>query len=118
MNTEIDNRQLNLVFAALADPTRRAMLAALTKAAAPVADLARPFDMSAPAISRHLKVLERAGLIQREVRAQQRIISLNPQVLKQASDWVDQYRAFWDGSLDRLAKLLGSPDTPKKDSEK
>ena len=108
---------LDDVFSALADPTRRAILAALSDGEKPVAVLAKPFDISPPAVSRHLKVLEDAGLIRREVRAQQRIMSLRPETLKLASDWVDQYRRFWEGSLDRLAAFFEEQQKDRKDSE-
>ncbi|MEO1198046.1 MAG: metalloregulator ArsR/SmtB family transcription factor [Pseudomonadota bacterium] len=104
---------LDAVFSALADPVRRDIVARLSRGDAPVADLAAPFDISPPAISRHLKVLERAGLVRRETRAQQRIISLRPETLKHASDWVDQYRVFWDGSLDRLATFLDGDEADR-----
>ncbi len=98
--------QLDSVFGALADPTRRAIVARLAAGETQVGELSAPFRISAPAVSKHLKVLERAGLINRRVDAQRRIISLNPEALKQASQWVDQYRSFWEGSLDRLETLL------------
>lgn len=97
---------LSTVFAALADPTRRAILARLSEGEAPVKDLAEPFDLSGPAITKHLKVLERAGLISRSREGQQRPCRLEPQVLAPAADWIDQYRAMWEAQLDRLDAYL------------
>lgn len=98
--------QLSSVFAALADPTRRAILARLTSGGASVTDLAEPFDMSLPAISKHLKVLERAGLIQRSRKAQWRPCRLEAEPLKEVADWAEEYRRFWEQSLDRLETYL------------
>ena len=98
--------QLSATFAALADPTRRAILARLCKGEAPVTELAAPFEMSLPAISKHLKVLERAGLIARGREAQWRPCRLQPRPLKGAADWLDEYRQFWEQSLDRLDDYL------------
>src|SRR5580704_14136932 len=97
---------LNTTFAALADPTRRAILARLTSGDATVLELAEPFDMSLPAISKHLKVLERAGLISRGRDAQRRPCRIEGAPLKEATEWIDQYRRFWEGSLDRLDDYL------------
>jgi DNA-binding transcriptional ArsR family regulator len=104
--------KLDTIFSALADGTRRSILAQLIAQEAPVKEIAERFSISAPAVSRHLKVLENAGLINRRVEAQSRIISLNPEALRQASEWVDQYRRFWTESLDKLEDLLVN-DTPK-----
>jgi DNA-binding transcriptional ArsR family regulator len=93
---------LSITFGALADPTRRAILARLTKGEASVTELARPFDMTLPAISKHLKVLERAGLITRSRDAQWRRCRLRAQRLEEAADWVGRYREFWERSFDRL----------------
>ncbi|WP_179401522.1 ArsR/SmtB family transcription factor [Burkholderia guangdongensis] len=93
---------LSAVFAALADPTRRAILVRLAEGAAPVGELARPFDMSAPAISKHLRVLSDAGLIEREVNARWRICRLRADGMRDAHDWLETYRQFWEDSLDRL----------------
>ncbi len=100
--------QLSLTFAALADPTRRAMLAQLSKGEANVSDLAKPFlkDMSLPAITKHLKVLEKAGLITKTRDAQWRPCKLNGDGLKDVADWMDQYRQFWEESFDRLDAYL------------
>ena len=97
---------LNATFGALADPTRRAILARLAKGDASVLDLAEPFDMSQPAISKHLKVLERAGLIARSRDAQRRPCRLEPRRLKQAADWLGTYRQFWEESYGRLDDYL------------
>jgi len=94
--------QLSMVFAALADPTRRAILARLADGDATVTELAEPFSISLPAISRHLKVLERAGLISRSRSGQWRSSSLEATPLKEATDWMERYRVFWDDSFDRL----------------
>ncbi len=98
--------QLSATFAALADPTRRAILARLAKGEATVGDLADPFDISLPAISRHLKVLERAGMIEREVDAQWRLCRLRGRPLREAHGWLERYRRYWEESLDRLADYL------------
>ncbi|MGF1475661.1 MAG: ArsR/SmtB family transcription factor [Geminicoccaceae bacterium] len=100
------NDPLSQTFAALADPTRRAILEQLHRQSLPVGDLAKPFALSLPAISRHLKVLERAGLIERSVEAQWRRCRLKPQALKSIDDWLDRYRQFWEESLDRLDELV------------
>lgn len=98
--------QLSITFAALADPTRRAILAHLAKGEASVTELAAPFEMSLPAISKHLKVLERAGLISRSREAQWRPCRLEAEPLKDAADWIAQYRQFWEESFDRLEEYL------------
>src|SRR5713226_9069152 len=97
---------LSTTFAALADPTRRAILARLALRDASVGELAEPFDMSLPAISKHLKVLERAGLIARGREAQWRPARLQAGPLKDVADWVEHYRRFWEESLDRLGDYL------------
>ena len=97
---------LDATFAALADPTRRAILARLASGEASVNELASPFDVSLPAISKHLKVLERAGLITRGRNAQQRPCRLAPSQLKAVSEWAEQYRRFWEESFDRLDEYL------------
>jgi DNA-binding transcriptional ArsR family regulator len=99
-------RDLSATFGALADPTRRAILARLSKGHASVLELAEPFDMSQPAISKHLKVLERAGLIARARDAQRRPCHLEPQRLKEAADWLGTYRQFWEASYNRLDHYL------------
>ncbi|HYC62006.1 MAG TPA: metalloregulator ArsR/SmtB family transcription factor [Thermoanaerobaculia bacterium] len=97
---------LSVTFAALADPTRRAILARLSSGQCSVNELAEPFDMSLPAISKHLKVLERAGLIARTREAQWRPCQLNAGRLKEVADWLEQYRRFWEESFDRLDEYL------------
>ncbi|HUC26156.1 MAG TPA: metalloregulator ArsR/SmtB family transcription factor [Streptosporangiaceae bacterium] len=98
--------QLSVVFAALADPTRRAIIARLADGDATVTELAEPFPISLPAISRHLKVLEHAGLISRSRSGQWRSSSLDATPLKEATDWMERYRVFWDASFDRLDRHL------------
>ena len=98
--------QLSSTFAALADPTRRAMLARLAEGEATVNQLAEPFPITLQAVSKHLKVLERAGLVARDRRAQLRPSRLQGEALKDAADWLAGYRAFWDGSFDRLDEHL------------
>jgi DNA-binding transcriptional ArsR family regulator len=97
---------LDQTFTALADPTRRAILARLANGEASVSELAQPFDMSLPAISKHLKVLERAGMITRGRDAQFRPCRLEPRALKAASDWLESYRIFWEQSLNNLEDYL------------
>jgi DNA-binding transcriptional ArsR family regulator len=94
--------RLSVIFSALADPTRRAILARLSEGDATVNELAEPFEISLPAISRHLKVLEHAGLISRSRNAQWRSSSLEAAPLREATEWMERYRQFWDESLDRL----------------
>jgi DNA-binding transcriptional ArsR family regulator len=97
---------LSTIFSALADPTRRAILARLTAGEASVTELAEPFEMSMPAISKHLKVLERAGLIARGREAQWRPCRLEAEPLKEVADWLEHYRRFWEQSFDRLGEYL------------
>jgi len=97
---------LSAAFAALADPTRRAIIARLAEGEASVNELAAPFDMSLPAVSKHLKVLEKAGLISRGKEAQWRPARLEPQTMKSIADWLEQYRRFWESSFDRLDGYL------------
>ena len=97
---------LDATFAALADPTRRAILARLASGQATVTELAAPFDMSQPAISKHLKVLERAGLVSRSRDAQRRPCRLEARPLKAATDWLENYRGYWEESYQRLDTLL------------
>jgi len=98
--------RLSLTFGALADPTRRAILARLAKGEASVTELAQPFDMTLPAVSKHLKVLERAGLITRGREAQWRPARLDAKRLKEIDEWVGRYRRFWEESFDRLDDYL------------
>jgi DNA-binding transcriptional ArsR family regulator len=97
---------LSSTFAALADPTRRAILARLATGEANVSDIAEPFDMSLPAVSKHLKVLERAGLIARGRKAQWRPCQIEATPLREVSDWVEEYREIWEQRLDRLGQYL------------
>src|SRR3990172_2386500 len=106
MVTATSSDPISNTFAALADPTRRAILARLTSGAASVTELAEPFEMSLPAVSKHLKVLERAGLIARGREAQWRPCRLNAGPLKDADEWLERYRRFWEESFDRLDGYL------------
>jgi DNA-binding transcriptional ArsR family regulator len=113
--------RLSEIFAALADPTRRAILARLSESDATVNELAEPFAISLPAVSRHLKVLEKAGLITRSRSAQWRSSSLRAEPLQEATAWMERYREFWDANLDRLdahLKLLqqqaAEPNAPRQ----
>ena len=108
--------QLSSTFAALADPTRRAILARLATGEASVNQLAEPFRMSLPAVSKHLKVLNRAGLITRSRNAQWRPCRLEAAPLREASDWIDHYRKFWDESLDRLEEYLKEIQMKEKEN--
>jgi len=110
------SKRLDATFAALANPTRRAILARLAQGELAVGDLAEPFAMSQPAISRHLKVLEEAELITRTRRSQQFVCRLNPEGLRSAQEWLDTYRAFWTGAFDRLDEHLSrNPHKPPKE---
>ena len=119
MQTQTD--KLSATFSALADPTRRAILARLSTGEASVQDLAKPFRMSLPAVSKHLKVLERASLIRRSRTAQWRPCYLEAAPLKEAAEWVDQYRKFWEESFDRLGaylqELQAEAATPTKEGK-
>jgi DNA-binding transcriptional ArsR family regulator len=106
------SRTLDRTFAALADPTRRQILAHLARGDRRVTDLARPHDMSLPAISKHLRVLENAGLLQRRRYGRVHEMQLNAEPLKKAAQWVNEYRKFWEGSLDRLADYLEKQNRP------
>ncbi len=117
--TELTGRELDRAFGALADPTRRAILARLSEGDAGVLDVAEPFPMSQPAITKHLRVLEEAGLISRHRQARRRMCHLEPRRLKQLSDWVGSYHEFWEESFVRLDELLeelqgagGAPSGP------
>jgi DNA-binding transcriptional ArsR family regulator len=109
---------LSATFAALADPTRRAILARLTAGEASVMELAKPFDMSLPAVSKHLKVLERAGLIARSRDAQWRPCKLEAAKLKEVADWIEHYRQFWEKSFDRLDAYLKEVQAKEKNDAK
>jgi DNA-binding transcriptional ArsR family regulator len=105
---------LSTTFAALADPTRRAILARLARGETSVSELAEPFDMSLPAVSKHLKVLERAGLIVRGREAQWRPCRIEAAPLREVADWVDRYRRIWEQRLDRLDAYLRELDSKEK----
>jgi len=109
---------LSTTFSALADPTRRAILARLATGEATVGELAEPFEMSLPAVSKHLKVLQRAGLIARGREAQWRPCRLEAAPLKSAADWIEHYRRFWDESLDRLDSYLKEIQAAQKRTAK
>lgn len=113
----METDQLSSIFAALADPTRRAILERLAEGEATVNELAEPFDISLPAISRHLKVLERAGLITRGKSAQWRPCRLDPKPLEGAAEWIDQYRRFWEDSFSALAEHLNRIQNAQKDKK-
>ena len=108
---------LSQTFQALADPTRRAILAKLATGALTVGELAEPFDMSLPAVSRHLKVLTDAGLIERSTEAQWRRCALRGEGLRAASDWIEFYRRFWEQQLDRLDAFLKRTEPEPKTSK-
>ncbi len=109
--------QLNATFAALAHPTRRAILARLVAGEASVNELAEPFDMSLPAVTKHLKVLQRAGLISQGRIAQQRPCKLEAAPLQEAVAWIEQYRQFWEQRLDQLDSYLKTLQTQEKNNE-
>ena len=112
--TGVADRHLNATFAALADPTRRAILSRLASGRMSVTELAKPFAMSQPAISKHLKVLERAGLISRGRDAQRRPRQLEAKPLAEATEWLERYREFWEGNYQRLDALLEELKTRQK----
>lgn len=111
----MQTERLDAVFSALADPTRRAILARLAEGEANVGDLARPFKVSLPTVSRHLDVLEAAGLVRRERDAQRRICRLQGAPLMAAGEWIAQYAAFWEGRLDALDRLVAELAAPGGD---
>jgi DNA-binding transcriptional ArsR family regulator len=113
---QVAPERLDAVFAALADPTRRAILSRLATGEASVTELAEPFDMSQPAISKHLKVLERAGLVSRGVEAQRRPRRLEPTALAEANEWLERYRKIWEGNFQRLDALLDQLKSARKKS--
>jgi DNA-binding transcriptional ArsR family regulator len=117
----VSSQRRDATFAALADPTRRAILARLTTGEATVNDLAKPFKMSQPAISKHLRVLERAGLITTAIDAQRRPRRIEATPLKEATAWLEKYRIFWEVRYDNLDELLGemeSDNSSKKSRKK
>ena len=116
MYATFSSQQLDSIFAALADPTRRAILARLASGEASVNELAEPFDMSQPAISKHLKVLESAGLVSRGQDAQRRPRRLEAEPLAVANEWLERYRKYWEANYERLDALLEelkAAETPK-----
>ena len=106
--------KLSETFSALADPTRRAILARLAQGETTVGELAEPFDISLPAVSKHLRVLENAGLIDRRTDAQWRLCCLRAQGMQDAHEWVERYRQYWEDSLDRLAELMEKQPRSKR----
>ena len=117
MATDMLAGQLDGTFAALSDPTRRAIVERLADGEASVTELAAPFAMSLPAVSKHLKVLEKAGLISRGRKAQWRPCRLEPEPLKEASDWLEEYRRLWEERLDRLDEYLRTLQGKEQDDE-
>jgi DNA-binding transcriptional ArsR family regulator len=109
--------QLSVTFAALADPTRRAILARLSLGEASVTDLAKPFDLSLPGVSKHLKVLQRAGLITQSRNAQWRPCRLEGARLQEASEWVGEFRRFWDESFERIDEYLAELQKEKRSND-
>jgi DNA-binding transcriptional ArsR family regulator len=116
--SKIAEDELSVTFAALADPTRRAILARLAGGEASVTELAKPFDLSLPGVSKHLKVLQRAGLITQGRNAQWRPCRLEAPRLKEVADWVGEYRRFWDESFERLDEFLEQLKKEKKSNGK
>jgi DNA-binding transcriptional ArsR family regulator len=116
--SKIAEDKLSVTFAALADPTRRAILARLAGGEASVTELAKPFDLSLPGVSKHLKVLQRAGLITQGRNAQWRPCRLEAPRLKEVADWVGEYRRFWDESFERLDEFLEQLKKEKKSNGK
>ena len=118
LNNRMPTDRLSATFSALADPTRRAILARLALGQTSVAELAKPFDISGPAISKHLKVLESAGLITRGREAQWRPCKLEPNALKGVDDWLERYRRLWEQRLDRLEDYLRELQAKEKTEKK
>lgn len=112
-----NNRQLDSVFGALSDATRRAILEELAHGECTVGELAEPFDISRPAISKHLRVLEKAGLVQRTPEGRVSRCSLDAEPLRKAADWVSHYRDFWEERLDALARYLETPTPVEEENE-
>ncbi len=117
MTTATDDR-LTETFSALANPVRRSILAQLADGEATVNELARPFDMTLPAISRHIKVLERAGLVTQGQRAQFRPCTLDAEPLREVASWAEQYRPIWEGRFDRMEDYLRTFDEHQRDQQK
>jgi DNA-binding transcriptional ArsR family regulator len=118
MMTTTDEDRLSDTFAALANPTRRAILARLTEGEASVNELAAPFDMTLPAISRHIKVLERAGLVARGQRAQYRPCTLDARPLEDISTWTERYRPVWEARFDRMDEYINQVQTKHEDGNR
>ena len=115
---KLQARRLDLTFGALADPTRRRILEKLAGGECRVTRLAAPFSMSLPAISKHLRVLEKAGLVRRRRRGREHHLQIEAAPMQDAMRWIDQYRRFWQGSLDALAEYLEKNETTKQKDEK
>lgn len=118
MTTAMDDTRLDETFAALANSTRRAILARLARGAATVNELAEPFDMTLPAVSKHIKVLERAGLVRRGHRAQFRPCAIEASRLQEVSTWADQYRSIWESRFDQMDVYLTQLQVPQAKKEK
>ena len=118
MSVALDEVRLSETFAALANATRRDILARLARGEATVNELAKPFDVTLPAISKHIKVLERAGLVTRSRHATSRPCALNPVPLREISNWAEQYRPIWEGRFDRLDEYLQGLHEPPKGDER
>jgi DNA-binding transcriptional ArsR family regulator len=112
-----NSNRLDQTFAALADPTRRAILARLAEGESTVGDLARPFEISRPAISKHLRVLERAGLVKRTRDGRLSRCGLDATPMRDAAEWVDEYRQFWESQLDALARFLEQKQEKEKEDD-
>jgi len=114
----LNSALLNLVFAALSDPSRRGIVERLRDGEATVSDLAAPLAMSLPAVSKHLRALEKAGLLQRRIVGRTHFLKVNPSPLKEASRWIERHRLWWEGSFDRLEKFLAETETKPKPQSK
>jgi DNA-binding transcriptional ArsR family regulator len=112
-----NNRHLDLTFGALADPIRRAILARLIRGSATVGELARPFDVSRPAVSKHLRVLERAGLVRRARDGRVSRCGLDASPMRDAAAWVEQYRRYWERQLDSLSRYLARDEPPEEEKQ-
>lgn len=108
---------LDLVFAALSDATRRGLLARLVQGEATVGDLAAPLQMSLPAVSKHLRVLEDAGLLERRIEGRTHILNAQPKPLREAVNWIERHRRLWEASFDKLAELVEKPSPSDKESK-
>jgi DNA-binding transcriptional ArsR family regulator len=111
-----ESDELDAIFGALADGTRRRILERLTRGESPVTEVAEPFDMSLPAVSKHLRVLENAGLLRRQRRGREHLLSLEAKPMIEAIQWMERYRKFWDSSLDALANYLEKENNPPADA--